>query len=108
MMDSINLKRKVYLEDVVVLRLSLIVLLVLYHSFCIFSGAWEVPKDYPLIPIYWWIAKTSYMFMLETFVFISGYLFGFQVQKNGIGIICFKNTILKKQSGYCYPVSFSE
>ena len=27
MMDSINLKRKVYLEDVVVLRLSLIVLL---------------------------------------------------------------------------------
>ena len=51
MMDSINLKRKVYLEDVVVLRLSLIVLLVLYHSFCIFSGAWEVPKDYPLIPI---------------------------------------------------------
>ena len=45
MMDSINLKRKVYLEDVVVLRLSLIVLLVLYHSFCIFSGAWEVPTD---------------------------------------------------------------
>ena len=40
MMDSINLKRKVYLEDVVVLRLSLIVLLVLYHSFCIISGAW--------------------------------------------------------------------
>ena len=72
MMDSINLKRKVYLEDVVVLRLSLIVLLVLYHSFCIFSGAWEVPKDYPLIPIYWWIAKTSYSFMLETFVLFQG------------------------------------
>ena len=106
MMDSINLKRKVYLEDVVVLRLSLIVLLVLYHSFCIFSGAWEVPKDYPLIPIYWWIAKTSYSFMLETFVFISGYLFGFQVQKNGIGIICFKNTILKKAKRLLLPCFF--
>ena len=70
-MDSINLKRKVYLEDVVVLRLSLIVLLVLYHSFCIFSGAWEVPKDYPLIPIYWWIAKTSYSLTHKTKYFFT-------------------------------------
>ena len=72
MMDSINLKRKVYLEDVVVLRLSLIVLLVLYHSFCIFSGAWEVPKDYPLIPIYWWIAKTSYSLCLKPLFLFQG------------------------------------
>ena len=78
MMDSINLKRKVYLEDVVVLRLSLIVLLVLYHSFCIFSGAWEVPKDYPLIPIYWWIAKTSYSkaVIVTLFLFRSDILYG--------------------------------
>lgn len=105
-MDSINLKRQVYLEDVVVLRLSLIVLLVLYHSFCIFSGAWDVPSDYPQIPIYWWIAKTAYSFMLETFVFISGYLFGFQFQKNGMGIISFKDTILKKAKRLLFPCFF--
>ena len=44
--------------------------------------------------------------MLETFVFISGYLFGFQVQKNGIGIICFKNTILKKAKRLLLPCFF--
>lgn len=48
------------LNDVVILRLLLIVLLVVYHSFCIFSGAWEVPDNYPQIPAYGWIAKASY------------------------------------------------
>lgn len=44
MMDSINLKRKVYLEDVVVLRLSLIVLLVLYHSFAFLVELGKFPR----------------------------------------------------------------
>lgn len=95
-----------YLDDVIFLRLTLIVLLVLYHSFCIFSGAWEVPTDYPQIPAYWWIAQTSYSFMLETFVFISGYLFGYQVLKKGRVIISFKSTILKKAKRLLLPCFF--
>lgn len=69
-------KEKKILEDVVFMRVVLIVLLVLYHSFAIFNGAWEKLADYPDIPAYWWIATSSYAFMLEAFVFISGYVFG--------------------------------
>ncbi len=44
------MKEKKILEDVVFMRVVLIVLLVLYHSFAIFNGAWEKPSGYPDIP----------------------------------------------------------
>lgn len=94
------------LVDVVIIRLSLIILLVLYHAFCIFSGAWQVPDGYPQIPAYWWIAKTAYCFMLEAFVFISGYLYGYQVQKKGLHLISFKSTVLRKAKRLLLPCLF--
>lgn len=94
------------LKDVVILRLLLIVLLVLYHSFCIFNGAWQVPNDYPQIPAYYWTAQMAYSFMLETFVFISGYLYGDQVLKKGTSIICIKGTILRKGKRLLLPCIF--
>lgn len=69
------------LNQVSIIRPILILLLVFYHSFAIFSGAWEPIAGIPDIPVYWWLDKLSYSFMLETFVFISGYVFGYQIIK---------------------------
>ena len=75
------------LYEVVPIRLLLIVLLVFYHAFAIFSGAWSPIAGYPEIPLYDIIDKLSYTCLLETFVFISGYILGFQVSKKGDGYI---------------------
>lgn len=71
------------LTNVVVIRPILIVLLVFYHAFAPFSGAWEPIGGYPMIRTYWWLDKLSYAFMLEMFVFVSGYVFGYQVRIKG-------------------------
>lgn len=68
------------LADVVVIRNILIVLLVFYHAFAIYSGAWAPIKIFPEVQVYWWLDKLSYAFMLELFVFVSGYVFGYQVR----------------------------
>ena len=36
-----------------------------------------------MIKAYWWLDKLSYAFMLELFVFVSGYVFGYQVRVKG-------------------------
>lgn len=72
---------KEMLPDVCIIRFILIFLLVLYHAFAIFSGDWASLDGYPEIESYWWIGKISYSFMLEAFVFISGYVFGYQVSR---------------------------
>lgn len=79
------------LSDVVVIRNILIVLLVFYHAFAIYSGAWDPIKGYPEIPVYWWLDKLSYAFMLELFVFVSGYVFGYQVRIKGESKLDAKN-----------------
>lgn len=71
------------LSDVVIIRNILIILLVFYHAFAIYSGAWAPIKGYPEILVYWWMDKLSYAFMLELFVFVSGYVFGYQVRNKG-------------------------
>ena len=71
------------LSDVVVIRNILIVLLVFYHAFAIYSGAWAPLEGFPEIKAYWWLDKLSYAFMLELFVLISGYVFGYQVRIKG-------------------------
>lgn len=74
---------EILLYEVSLLRPILLVLLVFYHAFAIYSGAWDPIEGYPEVPVYWWLNKLSYAFMLETFVFISGYVFGFQVRTKG-------------------------
>lgn len=71
------------LNNVVIIRLILVVLLVYYHAFAIYSGGWEPISGYPSIKLYWWLGKLSYAFLLESFVFVSGYVFGFQVRTKG-------------------------
>ncbi len=72
-------KRKHFLTDVAAIRLSLIVLLVVYHAFCIYTGAWDSPfPEDAQISAYKWLGMIIHCFRLETMVFISGYLLGFQ------------------------------
>lgn len=73
---------KKILTDVCAIRLMLIILLVLYHSFAIFCGGWTPLDGYPEPAEYWWIGKAAYSFMLEAFVFISGYVYGYQIYRN--------------------------
>lgn len=87
---------KKYLPEVVFIRLLLIVLLVLYHSFALYCGGWEPLPNQEMIPAYWWIGKAAYSFMLPAFVFISGYVYGFQVRTKGVQILTFKKTVYGK------------
>jgi fucose 4-O-acetylase-like acetyltransferase len=94
---------KQYLNDVVVIRLILIVLLVQYHAFAIYNGAWQMPNGVQSVETYWWIATISYSFLLETFVFVSGYVFGFQVRNNPLGKITAKKCVIKKAKRLLIP-----
>lgn len=96
-----TLQTKKTLDEVVVIRLVLIVLLVLYHSFCMYSGAWKPLDGMPDIKAYWWIDKVSYSFMLESFVLISGYLFAFQYEKGKIRNI--KSLVISKTQRLLVP-----
>ena len=71
------------LKDVAIIRPLLIVLLVFYHAFAPYSGAWPSIEGCPEVQAYWWLDKLSFAFILEMFVFISGYVFGYQVRMKG-------------------------
>lgn len=76
-------KHQHLLTNITIIRPILIVLLVFYHAFAIYSGGWEPIEGFPNIEVYKWLDKLSYAFMLETFVFVSGYVFGYQVRMKG-------------------------
>lgn len=65
------------------MRPILLVLLVSYHAFAPYCGAWGLPIGAEENIIYKWLALFSRAFRLEAFVFVSGYIFAMQViQKN--------------------------
>lgn len=72
------IKKIKYLDEISFIRPILIVLLVLYHSFAPWCGSWDAFVGFENNSFYWWIAKTSYSFMLPMFVFISGYIWAYQ------------------------------
>lgn len=95
--------RKQQLDNIVIIRPILVVLLVFYHAFAPYSGAWESIEDYPAIRTYWWLDRLSYAFMLEMFVFISGYVFGFQVRIKGEEKLNAKNLLWGKLNRLMIP-----
>lgn len=96
-MASSNTEQQIdILSDVVLIRLLLIVLLVMYHAFAPYCGGWEPLPGQETILAYWWIGRAAYSFMLPSFVFISGYVFGFQVRRKGERVLNFKNIIVAK------------
>lgn len=84
------------LYEVIYVRLFLIIALVFYHAFAVFSGAWAPIAGYSNIPVYSIMDKLSYACLLETFVFISGYILGYQVSKKGAEHIRTKQFLIKK------------
>ena len=81
--QSLDIMNKAVLFEVIPVRIFLIIMLVFYHAFAIFSGAWAPITNYPLIPAYDIIDKLSCAALLETFVFISGSILGFQLRTKG-------------------------
>lgn len=75
---------KKYLNEVIIVRLGLIVLLVFFHAFAIYGGAWHRNYTPPSVNLYYWLDWLSFSFMLETFVFLSGFLFGAQIRNKGL------------------------
>lgn len=68
------------LTEIDFIRPVIILLLIVYHAFIIYAGGWNPPTGFQPNIVYEWIAKTSYSFMLEAFVFISGYIFMYQIK----------------------------
>lgn len=78
-----DFSKKVNLDEVSIMRPILIVLLVVFHAFCPWGGYWEpLPSMIPIVA-YKWIDRVVYAFMLESFVFISGYIWSYQ--RNELG-----------------------
>lgn len=71
------------LDEVSFVRPILILLVVLYHSMAIHTGNWEMPNGVTVILAYKAIGRLSYAFMLEAFVFVSGYVWAYQREKGG-------------------------
>lgn len=72
---------KIKYDELVLLRIVVIVLLVLYHSFCIYIKAWERPLGFIDIKAYSIICFSCKILLLETFVFMSGFIFGHQLER---------------------------
>lgn len=62
--------------------LLLLLLLLSYHCFIIYNNGWSMPDGVSSNEIYAWVAKFSYSFLLEGFVFIFGYVFAYQKSLN--------------------------
>lgn len=81
--NSGNINR---LKEIDFMRPIVIVLLVVMHSFSIYTGggSWDYPKGINPVSAYKWVQVVSYGCMLEAFTFISGYIFGLQLNKKPI------------------------
>lgn len=88
------------LQDVMIMRPLAIVLMIVWHSFIVYVGGWREPAGYENVAAYWWIAQFSYAFMLELFVFISGYVFAITLNKEGVN---FKSILLSKLKRLIVP-----
>lgn len=92
------------LNEITIIRPIVVLLCVVMHSFTIYNGAWPLPHTIHYVEAYAWIQRVTYSFMLETFVFISGYVFAFQIYESGKRITL-KDIIRKKQKDLLFPLS---
>lgn len=68
-----------WLYEISFIRPLLVICLVSYHAFAPFCGAWALPIETENCESYKWIANFSRSFLLEAFVFLSGYVFTMQI-----------------------------
>ena len=67
------------LDEISFIRPILIVLLVIVHCFTVFNGGWPPFTGFKESAMYMWLSRLCYSFMLEMFIFISGYVWAYQV-----------------------------
>lgn len=82
MVESVTQSKKVWLNEVSFMRPILLVLLVSYHAFAPYISSlksWPLPEGFHQVEVYDWIGLLSRAFRLEGFVFVSGYIFTFQL-----------------------------
>lgn len=97
------MEKKKYLMDIVLIRLVLIGLLILYHSLCIYTGAWDVPYEpFESNAVYDWIGSFSHNFRLEAMVFISGSLLGYKLLRKPESLT-FNICVIKKVKRILFP-----
>ena len=96
MSSTLQPTQKKLLDEVTLMRTILALLIVFMHSFTCYNGSWKEPAGYVDIPLYKWLARFSFAYTLEAFVFISGYLFAFQritLKRTGGGISLIVNKL---------------
>lgn len=71
--------KKKWLNEVSFIRPILLVMLVSYHAFAPYVGTWDLPEGIHGVESYKWLGLLSKAFRMEGFVFISGYIFTFQI-----------------------------
>ena len=79
--ENVTKAPKEWLYELSFMRPILLLLLVSYHAFAPWCGTWDMPAGCAPFEPYRWIALLSRAFRLECFVFISGYIFTFQMLK---------------------------
>ena len=105
MQDNASLNKHI-LTNVAIIRPLLVVLLVFYHAFAIYGSAWDSIPGIQEIQIYWWLDKLSRACLLETFVFVSGYVFGYQVRTKGESKLEARSLFLGKFKRLIIPCMF--
>ncbi len=95
-------QKKPMLMEVVFIRLVLILFLVAYHSFAPYCGAWENFSGQTEIPLFHNFGVVLCSFFLQAFVFISGYIFGYQAGRNP-GKLKFGECVAKKAKRLLIP-----
>ena len=81
---------KQYLNEITYLRPVIVFLIVVNHSFAVYSGVWNSPwgDSVPNIPVYVWIQRFAISCTLQVFTFVSGYVYEFQLKKKTEETIC--------------------
>ena len=70
------------MQYVSVLRVCSMLLIVLYHSMCFYSGTWWYLRS-EIVPLWKVISTPIEIVGLTTFVFISGFLYGYMYLERG-------------------------
>lgn len=92
------MNNKGYLWDVAIIRPFAILLVVLCHAFTIYGGGWRIPNGLAVegFSLYALISAINISFMLELFVFISGYVFMYSIRKKQLDFATFLSSKLKR------------
>lgn len=61
----------------------MILLLVVYHALCIYTGGWKAPAGVEPNAVYWWLGQLISGFRIETIALVGGYVFSYQSMELG-------------------------